>query len=230
MRLPRLITWDIDGTLLRAGGMSGNAAHKRAVDHAVNRVYGVSVKVNDVPHAGCTDRGIIRSMCRRAQIPDVNIDASMPKALEEASTLIKQYLEPDLTHLVLPGVHNLLGELKRNHIHLALTTGNLEAAAWAKLSAAGIDHYFEGGAFGSDCEHRSDILRLAIKNAAAKPEETVHVGDALADVQAAREVGARGIGVLTGAFTRQQLETQSPILIMDDLSDTNAFMSAIQLP
>lgn len=229
MQTPQLVTWDIDGTLLAASGKSGNAAHKRAIDEAVNHVHSITTKVNDVPHAGCTDIGIVRSMCRLGNIPDDVIDKSMPLVLDDAAERIARYVDSDLSHLVLPGVREALDALHRRGVPMALTTGNLESAAWAKVGAAGLKQFFVGGAFGSDCEHRSDILRTAIQRVGNGVDVTrvVHVGDAIADVRAAREVGAAGIGVLTGSFERHQLEEESPLAVLDDLSDTPRFLETL---
>ena len=226
---PSLVTWDIDGTLLAASGKAGNHAHKRAIDEAVREVHGISITVNDVPHAGSTEMAIIRAMCRKGTVPEERIDERMNDVLRDASVRVRKYIEGnDMSDLVLPGVIDILRELKGRNVKCTLTTGNMEEAAWVKLSAAGIADYFVGGGFGTDAEDRADILRVAIARAGGTDNgDVVHVGDAIADVRAARQVGVGGLGVLTGAYGREELEREQPLAILEDLSDKQQFLLAI---
>lgn len=73
-------------------------------------------------------------------------------------------------------------------------TGNFQAAAWAKINAAGLQSYFQGGAFGNEREHRTDILSLAMDRFGIFGANVLHIGDAIADVQAAKDFGAGGVG------------------------------------
>ncbi len=143
---------------------------------------------------------------------------------------------------VLPGVRAALEALQSAGAALALTTGNLESCAWAKLRAANLDHFFSVGGFGSDCFHRSDILKKAIGLVATRDEapelvkdergkytNVFHVGDAVADMAAARDNRAKGIGVLTGPFTREELQREEPYAVLDDLSDTTAFLELLEV-
>ena len=238
-----LITWDVDGTLLCARGEGGNGAHKRAIEDAVHRIHNIRVSVNSVPHAGCTDRAIISDMCLHAGVNAARIASRMHEVIRVADSLIEHYVS-DLRTIVLPGVRELLHKLTENRACIALTTGNLESCAWTKLQNAGLKNFFEKerGAFGSDCTVRTDILRKAIDrvvdggNGFVLREEregvlqnVFHVGDATSDMKAAREVGAKGIGVLTGAFSREQLEMERPYAILEDLSDTDRFLQLVGL-
>lgn len=238
-----LVTFDIDGTLLGARGKKGNSAHKRAIDDAVEKVYGVSVKVNDIPHAGSTDFAIIRDMCAVGGVSDAVIWEKMSAAVEDASARMEGYVEGSLEALVLPGVREALGELKKRGVHVALTTGNLETCAWVKMRAAGLSDFFTTGGFGSDCLERTDILKKAIERVRALPgnqfetkahpvvegkfENVFHVGDAASDMMAARLAGSNGIGVLTGAFSEAQLMAEKPLRVLEDLSDTKHFLSLV---
>lgn len=223
-----LITWDIDGTLLASRGRSGNTAHKRALEEAVRRVHDVSILVNDVPHAGATDRAIIRDMCIAGGVPLERIEKRLEVVITEAGELVEGYLEKDLSPLVLPGVREILHQLREHGVRVALATGNLESCAWAKLRAAGLKEFFDTGGFGSDCFGRNEIVELAIERAGGKKGARVfHVGDAVTDMEAARENGVGGIGVLTGSFLREELEREDPIVVLEDLSDTRRFLQLV---
>lgn len=227
---PRLVTFDIDGTLLRSTGPSGNAAHHAAINCAVQATFGVAARVTDVPYAGSTDMMILRRMCEKAGVPPQRIAARMPAALADAASRIDRLLEEEGGHqlAVLPGVVGVLDALKSRGCALALASGNIEKIAWAKLRVAGIDEYFPTGAFGSDAEDRDDIVKKAVERSGAfSHDDVVHVGDAIADVSVTRTTGIDSVGVLTGMFTREQLESEKPLAVLDDLSDADAFLTAL---
>lgn len=205
-------------------------------------VHGLNVSVNDVAHAGSTDRAIIRDMVVYAGGTVEQAMEKMDKVIAVADKAIPRLVAEagGLQSLVLPGVKTALEELQRAGATLALTTGNLESCAWTKLKAAGLDHYFVAGGYGSDCVHRSDILKTAIervlsldtaphleRNANGTYANVFHIGDAVADMAAARDAGAKGIGVLTGAFNRKHLEDEEPLIVLEDLSDTAQFLELL---
>lgn len=114
------------------------------------------------------------------------------------------------------------------------------ARSHVQLERAGLKDFFQFGAFGSDCVSRNDILALALErasdrgftpdlNSEANLINAYHVGDAIADIRAAVHVKGRGIGVLTGAFNREELEKERPYKVLADLSDTDAFLKLIGL-
>lgn len=228
IKAPRLLTWDIDGTLLRAGGPSGNAAHKLALEDAIFHLHQIRTSVNNVPHAGSTDIAITRALCQKHDLPE----SSIPSILEEASKRITTYLsEADLSALVLPGVSKTLESVRKYGVAQALTTGNMKAAAWEKVSAAGLTQYFCGGGFGDEKENRAEILKLAIQRCGQGCEvnDVVHVGDAVQDVRAAKEVGATPVAVLTGAFGREELEKEGAVAVLEDLEDVQQFLKIVGL-
>lgn len=227
---PRLVTFDIDGTLLKSVGPKGNAAHHHAVNAAVNATFGINTKVMDIPHAGSTDMAIMRNMCIHAGISNATIDQKLSDCLADAGNRITSLIDPktDYTHLVLPGVIAILERLKTNGVKVALATGNIENIARSKLKAAGISHYFSTGGFADDAEERMHIVEKAIQRSGEfSYDDVVHVGDALADVAISRQLGVDTVGVLTGIFTREQLEVENPLIVFDDLSDIQSFFKVL---
>lgn len=246
-----LVTFDVDGTLLGnsssrrklavAAGKPpppkrvGNSAHKEAIDRAVHEVYGISGRVDDLPHAGLTDQIIVRNLCVSQGVSEDQVWKKMPSVIATASALIGDLIAKDnLAHDVLPGVPELLSELHRRGVFVGLVTGNFADIGWAKMSSAGLRPFLSEtcSAFGSDCRLRQDILNRAGERAEAagfvrehdssgKCTNVFHVGDAVADMEAATHVGGRGVGVLTGSFGREQLEPLNPFVLLDDLSDTS---------
>lgn len=220
----------------------GTSAHKQCINKAVKEVYGISATVDSVPHAGSTDKEIVRRMCESCGLQDTEVWTGLDRVIEISCALIHELIEDDLTGLVLPGVGELLHALTERRAFVGMVTGNFSTIGWAKIEKAGLGQYLseslnQPSAFGSDCLHRNEILALAVERAEAQgfvrdvdPETLVtnnvwHIGDAIADMAAARHVKGRGIGVLTGSFTAEILAPEKPFAILQNLADTDALLA-----
>jgi phosphoglycolate phosphatase len=60
------VSWDIDGTILRAKGDVANKLHHRAFSHAWKEIFGLDFHIRDIPHQGSTDPLILLSGVREA--------------------------------------------------------------------------------------------------------------------------------------------------------------------
>jgi phosphoglycolate phosphatase-like HAD superfamily hydrolase len=119
-------------------------------------------------------------------------------------------------------------------VTLGLLTGNVAGGAAVKLAAAGIDRArFVASAFGCDAEHRPDLPEIARRRGEAllgaplAGADLVVIGDTPADVQCARPVGARSVGVATGRFSEAELAEHAPAATLPDFRDTARAVSAI---
>ena len=63
-----------------------------------------------------------------------------------------------------------------------------------------------------------DALLVAAKKLHVPIGECAIVGDSIIDIQAGKAAGAKTIAVLTGLFSRAELEAQKPDLVIDDLA------------
>jgi len=92
---------------------------------------------------------------------------------------------------------------------------------------------FALGAYGSDHAIRSELPAIAA--ARAEPHfgrrpagaEVVIIGDTPADVTCGAGIGARAIGVATGAYTTDDLEAAGAYAAFTDLSDEEGVWRAI---
>ena len=119
---------------------------------------------------------------------------------------------------MLGGVSKLLSRLEGEGVYLGLVTGNLEKIAYAKLNKVGIGGFFHFGGFGSDHINRTELMRLAIRQAKSRfglvdDIRAFHIGDAEQDMTAAREGGATPIGVATGVFSAGELNAAGARLV-----------------
>ncbi|MEV8565303.1 HAD family hydrolase [Streptomyces sp. NPDC051322] len=72
----------------------------------------------------------------------------------------------------------------------------------------GADRAIDAGTKGDDVQKSKpspDLVQQALKRADVPPERAVFVGDAVWDAQAARRVGVRSLGVLSGGISREEL-------------------------
>jgi phosphoglycolate phosphatase-like HAD superfamily hydrolase len=116
----------------------------------------------------------------------------------------------------------------------SLLTGNVERLAEAKLTVAGIWHYFKNrGAFGRDDEERDHLPAIAAERInsqlgyALSPEQFIIVGDTPRDVSCARHFGARVLAVASGSHSVEDLLSLSPDALLPDLSDTDSVVDLL---
>ncbi|HXG44700.1 MAG TPA: HAD family hydrolase [Gemmatimonadales bacterium] len=225
----RLVLFDIDGTLLLTAG-----AGRRAITRALARVVGDTAGFDAVRFDGKTDPQIVAELLDRAGHPQAGEGEFVRQLCDQYLAMLEQELGRSPVTLM-PGIPPLLDRLERERgVLLGLLTGNLARGAALKLSAAGLaPDRFRVGAFGSDSAHRPDLPPIAARRAAAhfgrepRGREIVIIGDTPADVTCGRGVGARAIGVATGAYPADALAGAGADTVFADLQDTESVLEAI---
>lgn len=214
-----LVLFDIDGTLVRRAGPH----HREALVAGVRRVLRVQTTTDGIPVQGMLDPDILRIMMRNAGVPRADIAEAMPD-IERAAERFYLRVCPPLHDRHCPAVAVTLERLRRRGMLLALVTGNLTRIGWRKLERAGLRQYFEFGAFGEMAKTRAGLVRIAMRH--ARREHGIErgapvalVGDAPADILAARQNGIRSISVRTGITPVEELRALSPDYLLRDLRD-----------
>lgn len=206
--------FDIDGTLVRAGG-----AGSRALASVMQARYGVADAARGVEAAGRTDGWIVSAMIRGAL-------GREPEA-GEGDAIIAAYLaelDAELTRrptlVVLPEADRVLAWLRaRPEVRLGVATGNVAAGARLKLARAGLAHHFDFGGYGCDSIVRAELVACAIARSGHGPGDTaVVVGDTVHDVAAAKDCGALCVAVTTGTDSRETLEAAGADVVFDSLA------------
>jgi len=226
----KLVLFDIDGTILLSDG-----AGRRAIHRALTEFFG-STGPADYRFDGKTDRQIVRDLMRLEGHGDAHIDARMVPLLARYVECLDGELGMEgYSSRLLDGVEVLLTALEaRDDVILGLLTGNVEPGARAKLRAVGLDpDRFTVGAFGSDHEHRPELPAIAQQRARDElgidvpGADIVVIGDTPADIECARGVAARAIGVATGRYEVDELHGHGAAAVFQDLTDTEAVVRAI---
>jgi phosphoglycolate phosphatase len=218
------ILFDIDGTLVRAGG-----AGRRAVVAALEAHGGpVDARVHQMKFDGMTDRLIVREALAfsGATFTEAACDAILARYV--AALELELVEAPGF--VTLPGAARTLGALAERAIPFGLCTGNVAAGARLKLRRAALDGHFDWSpaglhGFAEDGEARERLVAVAVARVGAglgrrvRPAEVLIVGDTPRDVQAARAVGCAVLCVATGNFDAAALAATGPDAVAETLED-----------
>ena len=222
--------FDIDGTLLRAGG-AGRKSVERALAELIGRDLDAT-SLEAVDFAGRTDPWIVAQALEHYGVESDQrlIDRVLDRYLEH----LPHELEKTSKFEVLPGVRALLTTLIHElGLTLGIGTGNVERGAFVKLRHAGLDAFFSFGGFGCDHADRATVLRKGrergLRHHGVEEARVLVVGDTPHDVAAARAIDAFAVAVCTGWFDAEALEAAGADLVVDDLRDARvreAFMDS----
>lgn len=203
-----------------------------AMEAALTEVFALQPPFQNIPCAGRTDRGICESLFATYVLEDSHENqiqfrdsylSHLPKSLEQCNAVL------------LPGVVELLNALVgHSEIDLSLLTGNYERAATIKLEHFGLHERFLGGVFGDTHPERNRLATDGVEQFSTtfgkqlSGEHFLIIGDTPADVQCARAIDASVIAVTTGIHDHQTLSDASPDILLNDLSDTQQALNAIE--
>ena len=230
--MQRLLLWDIDGTLVRGGGV-GSAA----INRAAATVSGASVVDGSVTMHGKTDQEILTEIFRAAEIADDAIPQLLPAAMAEAERLLA-LAEEDLRCRgeVIGGVVEALTSLGAiSGVRQTLVTGNLIGNAAVKLATFDLTAYFdvEVGAYGTDHPDREALVPIALERVERlrgehyRPHEVWVIGDTPRDLACARAGGVRCLLVATGQISMSELVSLDADAVLEDLTPTDAVVQIL---
>jgi phosphoglycolate phosphatase-like HAD superfamily hydrolase len=224
MSPPTVFLFDIDGTLIDAGG-----AGRGAMEVAFVEVLGAARStIAGVKFAGATDRGIVRAGLRAAGLPEdeAKIDAVLERYLELLPEEIGAARDAYRIHA---GVHEAIAAAEAHACGaVGLGTGNVARGARIKLESVGIWERFAFGGFGCDAEPRHEVLAAGVRRGAARLAVEVEacrvvvIGDTPRDVEAARAIGAQCLAVSTGFASASTLREAGATWVVGRLDDAAA--------
>ncbi len=246
--------WDVDFTLLNAGGAS-----RRIYQVVFRQLFGRDL-LGVAPMAGRTDRAIVLDTLGMAGIsePLRHVDTFLAALADQAPVF--RALVTERGH-ALPGAAAALAAVAALSGNAApataagphppapataaggdpaitvqsVLTGNVRPIAEAKLITLGLAGHLDLdiGAYGDHHEVRAELVHLARRQASLAygpdfaGQGTVLVGDTPLDVAAARATGARAVGVATGGFSTTDLAAAGADAALPDLTNPTAVVAAI---
>lgn len=216
--------FDIDLTLIHSRG-----AGSRAMNRTFHSLYQIADAFDGIEFAGRTDGAILRDCYVRHTLHDRDLLAESVLFRDAYLAELAREL-PTSDCRVLPGVVPLLEALaEREDVVLGLGTGNYRVAAELKLGHVNLWHHFRDGGFADDSEDRAEVIAAGIRRLTAVADGAAErvwiVGDSPHDVSAGKANGALVLGVATGHCSAPALLAAGADAVMDDLSDTGAFLA-----
>jgi len=225
--MPKLILFDVDGTLVDSGG-----AGREALDRTLLQLTGIGNGFQSVSFGGKTDMQILREALSGHGL---KTDREFVGGFFDCYPTHLKAAMATRTSLLKPRVRELLQTLQgRSGIFLGLLTGNVEIGARMKLEPFLLNSFFSFGAFGDDEEDRNLLLPVAVRRFTARQgiavdySDCVVIGDTPQDVACAKAFAAPCIAVGTGYSPIEHLHATDADLVLEDLSDANLIVRWIE--
>ena len=229
----KVLLFDIDGTLIRAGG-----AGRKALNRAAYVLYGKKHACSELSLAGRTDLynfGAAYQAATGKKPTRAAVERLHREYLKHLPYYVKMAIRNGTYH-VPAGLKTLLKRLARDRrLLLGLGTGNMEKGARIKLEPSGFNAYFLFGGYGSDSFHRAVLLKKAVVRAeklAKKPlkgNDVYVIGDTPYDVSAGKKAGFKTVAVGTGYADWKELVAAKPDHIARDFRGTEKWLSWFRL-
>jgi phosphoglycolate phosphatase len=202
---PRILLFDIDGTLVSTGG-AGAVAWRQAFEE----LYGIPADIGKFTDAGMTDPDVgartFEAVLDRKPTPH-----ELTQVIQRRLEHLPEAVEQSTGYKVLPGVPERLRQLSRDGHLLGIITGNGDGAAHIKLQRGDLNRWFTFGAYAAAGGERADIVREAVQRGEAMfgtdvPNTEIFViGDTPLDIEAAHAAGCTAVGVATGHYDEDAL-------------------------
>jgi phosphoglycolate phosphatase-like HAD superfamily hydrolase len=227
----RLLLWDVDGTLVRAGDLGA-----AVFDLALETVLGVRPEQR-VRMSGKTDPQIVREYLEQMGFEETpaRVEAIL-RGIEAELAAAEAAGELAASGAALPGVAAVLEAMAGDHrVVSTLLTGNVAPNALVKVAAFGLDRWLdlEVGVYGSDEADRNLLVPIAMGRMEATHDVTLDpsdvwvIGDTPRDLDCARAAGARCLLVGTGRFSAGDLELLGADAVLEDLLDVSAVIKLL---
>lgn len=219
---PKLILWDLDGTLMHCG-----ADGTKALNETFRKLYGVEDAFTKAGIGHAMDAVILDRIMERNSLNKEELD----KVKEEYVGILNSILNRNPDKRILPGVKEILDHIRCSEYNFnALITSNLRIGAETKLKSVGLDQFFHVGGFGDDYGEKWDAALKGITEAEDyygvifEKENIYIIGDSVYDIECAKKIEAVSIGVATGWAGYEMLKEREPDYLYEDLSDWNTFI------
>ena len=121
-----------------------------------------------------------------------------------------------------PGIGKALDEMKRAGLRVYLATSKRSVFASRILDHLAFTPYFDGihgSVPGGALDHKPELLAHIISQHGLSPSHCLMVGDRRHDIAGAHAVGMRGLGVLWGYGSRDELETAGADQLVESPAD-----------
>ncbi|MDQ8729315.1 HAD hydrolase-like protein [Bradyrhizobium sp. LHD-71] len=210
MTPPRSVLLDLDGTLIdsQPGILASCLAALRALGHEPDEALDI--------------RSIIGPPID--DIMRVLLQAYGDDRVDDAVAAYRQHYGETgfLGSEPYPGIGSFLEEMRQAGLRIYLATSKRETFASRILHHLGFATYFDGihgSVPGGALDHKPELLAHVLSQHNLLPDQSLMVGDRRYDISGAHAVGIRGLGVLWGYGTRDELETAGADQLVESTTD-----------
>jgi pyrophosphatase PpaX len=203
----KAVLFDLDGTLVDSS----------------EAIVNVVEKVLELKGLTCSRAKVARMI----GLPLENIFGVLAPNLSEQEIwqLVHEYRKYYMAHhlentAIHPSAQMVLRRLKAKSFKLGIITSKYREPVMDVLSHFGVSELFDVVVTGYEViRHKPapDIVLEAAKRLGVDPKECVVVGDSPLDVQAGKRAGSFTVALLSTAYTRKQLESAKPTIIVEKL-------------
>ena len=202
--MAKVVVLDVDGTL-----MDTNYLHTEAWAQAFEEVGQRVPRVQIHKQIGKGSTLLIKEFVE---------DEETVERIEELHSEL--YAELQKHGHPLPGAKDMISSLRERGYEVWFVTSAKDEELEHHMSELESEGVISGVVNSSAVDNPKpapDIFELALKRAGASPDETVAVGDAIWDVEAADGAGIRTVAVLTGgAFSEAELREAGAVEVYED--------------
>ncbi|CAN5865670.1 HAD family hydrolase [soil metagenome] len=202
--MARVVVLDVDGTLMDTNYLH-TEAWARAFEKAGHRVPRVKLH---------REVGKGAELLIREFVDDEQTVEEIQNLHSEFYQEMQEYGHP------LPGAKELISSLKESGYEVWFVTSAKDEELEHHMQELGADGHIDGVVNSSAVENPKpapDIFEETLRRAGATADETVAVGDALWDVEAAKAAGIRTVAVLSGgAFDEEHLKQAGAVDVYED--------------
>ena len=220
------LLWDIDGTLLNTRG-----AGVQPLEAAIKVEFNMKVQLERGKYSGYTDFEIVADLTSTS-IQDSSIAHRYERVLDKYTLDLESALARNPAESI-GRVKIVISELNKVLGYSSfIGTGNYHPAALKKLESAGFSELFSSQSiFGASVNRmqRPEIIKYA-KESISSEFQTIVIGDAPADIEAARINQLDVISVSTGHHKFDELNRLNPGYVLDvgwDYSDLVCLLDSI---
>lgn len=216
------ILFDLDGTLV-------DTVYEHVVAWSLAlRENGVSIPSWKIHRRiGMSGKSLAKQLLREPEVRRRRIDIDKAESRHDA-IFLKSSRDPR----VLPGAQDLLDHLSRNEVAWAIATTGNKKQTDRLLSNLRLrkNAVVVTGDDVAQAKPAPDIFLSAAKKLGARLEDCVVVGDAIWDMIAAGRRRALSIGLLSGGYSKQELEEAGAFRVYADPADMLLHIEDLGIP
>lgn len=215
MKRYRTIIFDLDGTLARTNQLIFDSFNHVAAKYLGKQLTPAEI----IAFFGPPEEDAVRNM--------IGAEHIVPAMVEYYHYYEGEH---DRKAELFPGTAELLEFLRASGVRLALFTGKGRRTTDITLGQFGISSYFDVTMTGDDvAQHKpsGDGIRRILAQHGTAPHEALMVGDAVADITAARETGVEIASVVWDSYGKDEVMQLQPDHLFHDMQQFSDWLKRI---